>query len=185
VTGTPRVAAVADDLTTLDGERVERILVVTAHPDDVDFGAAGAVAVWTASGVDVTYCVVTNGAAGSQDDSIARDELAGVREREQRAAALAVGVTDVRFLGYPDGRLMRDLDLRRDLSRVMRDVRPQRVVAQSPPSWSSTACTCRTPITGRPGRRRSTPCTPTRAMSTRTLSCSPKGWRRGRSRRST
>src|SRR5262245_17727268 len=121
-----------DELTTLDGDPIERILVVTAHPDDVDFGAAGSVAVWTTAGVDVTYCIVTDGAAGSQDESIRHEDLGAVREREQRAAAATVGVTDVRFLGYPDGRLVRDLALRHDLSRVIRDVRPQRVVAHSP-----------------------------------------------------
>jgi len=121
-----------DDLTTLDGDPVKRALVITAHPDDVDFGAAGSVAAWTSAGVDVAYCIVTDGAAGSQDPSIARGVLAAVREREQRAAAATVGVDDVRFLGYPDGRLECTLELRCDLARVIRQVRPQRVLCQSP-----------------------------------------------------
>ena len=111
---------------------IERILVVTAHPDDVDFGAAGTVATWTDAGYAVTYCIVTNGDAGGFDPSVPRSEIAGIRQAEQRAAAEAVGVTDVRFLGYPDGRLTPSLELRRDVSRVIRDVRPQRLLTQSP-----------------------------------------------------
>ena len=111
---------------------IERILVVTAHPDDVDFGAAGTVATWTDAGIAVTYCLVTNGDAGGFDPAVPRSEIAGIRQAEQRAAAAEVGVTDVRFLGYPDGRLLPTLELRRDISRVIRDVRPQRVLTQSP-----------------------------------------------------
>ena len=113
-------------------DTVERVLVVSAHPDDVDFGAAGSVASWTDSGVDVTYCIVTDGAAGGFDPNVSRIEMAEIRQVEQTAAAKAVGVDDVVFLGYPDGRLEVSFDLRRDLSRVIRQTRPQRVVAQSP-----------------------------------------------------
>jgi LmbE family N-acetylglucosaminyl deacetylase len=116
----------------LSDEEVERVLVVTAHPDDVDFGAAGTIAIWTDSGVDVTYCVVTDGDAGGFDRTFPRAEMPALRREEQRAAAKAVGVSDVRFLGYPDGRVELTLDLRRDISRVIRQVRPQRVVTQSP-----------------------------------------------------
>jgi LmbE family N-acetylglucosaminyl deacetylase len=102
-----------------------------AHPDDVDFGSAGTVAGWTAAGTDVTYCIVTDGDAGGFDET-PRDQMGPLRQAEQRAAAAAVGVTDVRFLGYPDGRLELTLDLRRDISRVIRQVRPQRVLTTSP-----------------------------------------------------
>ena len=111
---------------------VGRVLVVTAHPDDVDFGTAGTVAAFTAAGVDVTYCVVTNGEAGGSDRAMARADMAALRQDEQRAAAAVVGVSDVRFLGHPDGMVQATTDLRRDISRVIRDVRPQRVVTQSP-----------------------------------------------------
>ena len=116
----------------LDDAAIERILVVTAHPDDVDFGAAGTVATWTKAGYEVTYCVVTDGDAGGFDPDVPRGDIAGIRQAEQRAAAAEVGVTDVRFLGYPDGRLVPSLELRRDISRVIRQVRPQRVLTQSP-----------------------------------------------------
>lgn len=110
---------------------VERVLVVVAHPDDIDFGTAGSVAVWTDSGIEVTYCLVTSGEAGGDDRSMARADTAALRRAEQTEAAKHVGVTDLRWLGYPDGRVEPTLDLRRDISRVIRDVRPQRVVSMS------------------------------------------------------
>jgi LmbE family N-acetylglucosaminyl deacetylase len=113
-------------------EGIERILVVTAHPDDVDFGAAGSVAVWTSGGIEVAYCIATDGEAGGSDRSVSRVDMAAIRRQEQLEAAQAVGVTDLTFLGYPDGRLTPGLDLRRDISRVIRQFRPDRVVAQSP-----------------------------------------------------
>jgi LmbE family N-acetylglucosaminyl deacetylase len=113
-------------------DEIERILIVTAHPDDVDFGVAGSVAVWTDSGIEVSYCVVTDGDAGGFDPDVPRSEIAGIRRAEQTAAAEQVGVTDVTFLGHPDGRLYPTIELRRDISRVIRRVRPQRVVSQSP-----------------------------------------------------
>ena len=109
-----------------------RVLVVTAHPDDVDFGSAGTVATLVAAGVSVTYCIVTDGDAGGFDPTVPRSEIPGIRRSEQMAAAAAVGVTDVRFLGYRDGELTVSHDLRRDISRVIRQVRPQRVMTMSP-----------------------------------------------------
>jgi LmbE family N-acetylglucosaminyl deacetylase len=113
-------------------EDIERILVVTAHPDDLDFGVAGSVAVWTDKGIEVSYCIVTDGDAGGFDPDVPRSEIAGIRRAEQTAAAEQVGVTDLSFLGHPDGRLYPTIELRRDISRVIRRVRPQRVVTQSP-----------------------------------------------------
>jgi LmbE family N-acetylglucosaminyl deacetylase len=107
-----------------------RALVIVAHPDDIDFGMAGTIATLTRKGVEVSYCLVTSGEAGPPDDAD-RDELRTRREAEQRSAASVVGVHDVRFLGYPDGRVESGLILRRDLSRVIRDVRPDLVIAQS------------------------------------------------------
>lgn len=112
----------------------QRVLVVTAHPDDVDFGAAGTVAAWTKAGVDVAYCVCTSGDAGGFDDT-PREHMRLLREDEQRAAAAAVGVSDVTFLGYADGRLTPSIELRRDISREIRRFRPDRVLTQSPEVW--------------------------------------------------
>jgi LmbE family N-acetylglucosaminyl deacetylase len=111
---------------------VERILVVTAHPDDVDFGSAGTVAGWTDAGIEVAYCICTSGEAGGFDRSVPRATMVEIREAEQLAAAKVVGVSDVTFLRHPDGRLSATFDLRRDISRVIRRVRPQRVVGPSP-----------------------------------------------------
>ena len=111
---------------------IERILVVVAHPDDIDFGAAGSVATWTDAGIEVDYCLVTDGDAGGHDETVPRAEMAEIRQREQTAAAKIVGVTELHFLGFPDGRVEPTLELRRDISRVIRHVRPQRVVSQSP-----------------------------------------------------
>ena len=116
----------------LDLTGIERALVVTAHPDDVDFGFAGTVATLTDSGIEVVYCIVTDGDAGGAETGLPREEMAGKRREEQTAAAAVVGVHDLHFLGYPDGRVESSLDLRRDISRVIRQVRPQRVMMQSP-----------------------------------------------------
>ena len=116
----------------VDDAEVARILVITAHPDDVDFGIAGTVATWTDAGIEVVYCIVTNGDAGGSDAAVSRADMAVLRQAEQTAAAKCVGVSDVRFLGYPDGRVEASLDLRRDLARVIRQVRPDRVTCPSP-----------------------------------------------------
>lgn len=114
---------------------VSRILAVLAHPDDVDYAAAGTVAVWTGAGIEVTYLLCTRGEQGGFDD-LPRDQVPALREAEQRAAAAAVGVSDVRFLeGYRDGYLEVAHDLVRDITRVIRQVRPQRVLIQSAERW--------------------------------------------------
>ena len=109
-----------------------RILVVAAHPDDVDFGTAATIATWTDAGYEVIYCIVTDGDAGGSDRSVSRADMAVLRRAEQTAAAKCVGVTDLRFLGYPDGRVEATLALRKDLARVIRQVQPGRVVCPSP-----------------------------------------------------
>jgi LmbE family N-acetylglucosaminyl deacetylase len=116
----------------MDFAGIERALVVTAHPDDVDFGFAGTVARLTDAGIDVTYCIVTDGDAGGAETGHPRAEMAGKRREEQTAAAAVVGVHDLFFLGHPDGRVEPTLELRRDISRVIRQVRPDRVLMQSP-----------------------------------------------------
>lgn len=113
-------------------QTVERALVVVAHPDDLDFGAAGTIATWTDAGIEVAYCLCTDGDAGGFDPDVPRSEIGGIRQAEQRAAAKQVGVEDLTFLGYPDGRLTASIELRRDISRVIRQKRPQRLLMQSP-----------------------------------------------------
>lgn len=111
-----------------------RILVIAAHPDDIEFGVAGTVARWIDEGAHVTYCVVTDGSAGSNEPGIDLAVLAQQRQAEQLEAAAIVGVRDVRFLGYQDGVLQPSMELRRDLTRLIREVRPYRVVCQDPTS---------------------------------------------------
>lgn len=113
-------------------EAVSRVLTVTAHPDDIDFGAAGTVASLVSDGVEVTYCICTDGDAGGFDPAVPRSEIPAIRRAEQVAAAKVVGVTDVRFLGYHDGRLAATQELRRDISRVIRQVRPDLIIMPSP-----------------------------------------------------
>lgn len=122
-------------------EDVRSALVVAAHPDDIDFGAAGTVASWTSAGISVTYCVCTSGEASGGVDRDAA-EMARVREAEQRAAAAQAGVDDVVFLHHPDGALTASMRLRRDITRVIRRVRPDRVLAWSPEiNWDLVATT--------------------------------------------
>ena len=125
-------AGLPSTLVAENDDTAQRILVVVAHPDDCDFGCAGSTARWTSEGREVSYCIVTDGDAGGSDRSATRAEVAQLRRREQTAAAAVVGVTDIAFLGYPDGRVQSTIELRRDISRVIRQRQPDRVVTQSP-----------------------------------------------------
>jgi LmbE family N-acetylglucosaminyl deacetylase len=111
---------------------LKRALVVVAHPDDVDFGTAGTIAYLTNRGVDVAYCLVTSGDAGGDDSTDSREERIAVREAEQTAAAKEVGVTNLTFLHWPDGRVETTMALRREIARVIRTHRPSLVITQSP-----------------------------------------------------
>jgi LmbE family N-acetylglucosaminyl deacetylase len=116
----------------LDDADVQRVLCVAAHPDDLDFGASGTVATWTRAGLRVTYLLCTRGDQGGFDET-PRELMPAIREREQQDAAAAAGVDDVRFLdGFSDGWLEPNHDLQRAIVRVIRRVRPQRMVFQSP-----------------------------------------------------
>ena len=103
-----------------------------AHPDDVDFGAGGTIKAMTNAGVQVTYLLITDGDAGGFDPTVPRSEIPRIRREEQREAGAILGVNDVRFLGYRDGELSVTHELRRDISRVIRQVRPDRMLIQSP-----------------------------------------------------
>ena len=109
-----------------------RVLVVAAHPDDIEFGAAGTVARWVDEGAEVRYLVATRGDKGSDDPSVDPDELAGVREREQRAAAEEIGVAGVDFLGEPDGQVEPSLRLRERITYAIRRFRPEIVMTHDP-----------------------------------------------------
>lgn len=101
-------------------------LAIVAHPDDLEYGAASAVARWTSQGKKVVYCLATSGEAGI--DGMLPEEAGPLREREQRASAAVVGVQAVEFMGYPDGVLEYGLPLRRDVARAVRRHRPEVVI---------------------------------------------------------
>ena len=117
-----------DKLPTLD-ENWQRALAIVAHPDDMEFGASSAVARWTAQGKDVSYILMTSGEAGI--DGMSPEETGPVREEEEIKSAAIVGVEKVEFLGYTDGVIEYNLDLRRDLTRKIRTYRPEIVITLS------------------------------------------------------
>jgi len=119
-------------VTLIADEEIKRILVVMAHPDDCDFGAGGTIAQWTAKGIHVSYCIITNGDQGGEESDVLLEEMALVRQREQRDAGLALGVKDIQFLNYRDGSLMPSIELRKEIVREIRRAQPDRMVIQSP-----------------------------------------------------
>ncbi|MFD5867864.1 PIG-L deacetylase family protein [Corynebacterium sp. NPDC060344] len=109
----------------LDCRGWERVLCVVAHPDDTEYGISAAVNAWSRAGAEVSYLLLTSGEAGMQRDPA---EVGPLRAKEQRAACECVGVDDLVILDHPDGHLVEGLDLRRDIARRIRQVRPDAVV---------------------------------------------------------
>src|SRR5213596_298110 len=114
------------------GIDIERAMAIYAHPDDAEFGMAGTVAKWAKAGVEVTYCMVTNGASGSQDPNVTREQLRDTRYAEQRAAAKILGVKHTVFLGYEDGYLYPTLEVRKDVARQIRIHKPDVILCFDP-----------------------------------------------------
>ncbi|MFM7700004.1 MAG: PIG-L deacetylase family protein [Actinomycetota bacterium] len=119
-------------MTPLDDSEIKRVLVVMAHPDDCDFGAGGTIARWTAQGIHVSYCIITNGDQGGEESGIPLEEMASVRQKEQRDAGKALGVTDITYLNYRDGWLAPSMELRKEIVKAIRIAKPDRMVVQSP-----------------------------------------------------
>jgi LmbE family N-acetylglucosaminyl deacetylase len=117
----------------------KRALIVMAHPDDGEFSCGGTVACWASEGVEIYYCLITDGQAGDQGDlEITSEQLAAKRRVEAQAAADALGVQQpVIFLGYPDSRLEHTLQLRSDIARVIRRTKPDIVICQDPTRYWS------------------------------------------------
>jgi LmbE family N-acetylglucosaminyl deacetylase len=111
---------------------IERIMVVTAHPDDPEFGTGGTIAKLVNEGREVTYLIVTSGNKGSGDRSMTPERLAGIRQAEQRNAARTLGVQRVEFLGYEDGEVEDTRQLRLDVTRQIRRWRPDLIITQNP-----------------------------------------------------
>ena len=113
-------------------EKLERVMVVTAHPDDSEFGAAGTIAKLVKEGCEVTYVIVTNGNKGSSDRTMPPERLARIRQDEQRAAARMLGVERVEFLGYEDGEVEDTRATRLDVTRQIRHWRPDLLITMNP-----------------------------------------------------
>lgn len=124
-------------MTTQVDERPRTALVVVAHPDDAEFGCGGTIAAWAAEGWEVTLLICTDGGSGGPDDASdvgpeARRRISATRKEEQRAAGAVLGLKEIVFLDLPDGQLMPDLTLRREIVRQLRRIRAYRLVCQSP-----------------------------------------------------
>ncbi len=111
---------------------IDRAMAIYAHPDDAEFGMAGTVAKWAKAGVRVTYCMVTNGASGSDDPEMTRARLRDTRLEEQREAARILGVGEVVFLDFEDGYLEPTIDVRRAVARQIRIHRPDAILTMDP-----------------------------------------------------
>ena len=111
---------------------IKRVLVISAHPDDSDFGASGTIAQWVKKGIEVAYVFCTNGDQGGDESGFTKEEMPAIRQREQREAGAAIGVTEITFLNYVDGHLEPTISLRKDLVRQIRISQPDRLVCQSP-----------------------------------------------------
>jgi len=110
----------------------QKVLVILAHPDDPEFFCGATTARWVRAGHHVGYCLLTCGDKGTKDLTLASEELCSIRQAEQRAAARVLGVDNIHFLNYPDGYLVPDIDLRRDITRVIRTIRPDILVTCDP-----------------------------------------------------
>ena len=116
-----------------DGRRPTfRALIVSAHPDDIEFGCAGTVATWTERGAEVTYCIVTDGSTGTQDRSLMGGRLAELRRKESQRAAEVVGVKTIEWMGLRDGYVEYTLELRKKIARVFRKWKPHRFLVMDP-----------------------------------------------------
>ena len=112
--------------------RPKSVLIVAAHPDDCEFMGGAILSHWQSLGASIHFLLVTDGVSGSRDPNQTPQQLAEIRREEQRAAARVLGSESVTFLGYPDGRVEASLELRWDIARVIRRVRPEVVISTDP-----------------------------------------------------
>jgi LmbE family N-acetylglucosaminyl deacetylase len=108
------------------------VLGVAAHPDDLDFGASGTMAYFAANGADVYYLILTDGSKGSEDRSLSSEQLVKIRETEQKAAVKAIGGKGVEFLGFPDSGLENTQDLKKQIVKHIRKIKPDIVITMDP-----------------------------------------------------
>ena len=110
----------------------KKFLVFSAHPDDVDFACAGTVAKLVREGNEIAYCILTNGEKGVHNVKQSKHAMVAMREREQRAAATVVGVEKVTFLHHADGGLENTKNVRREVTKVIREIKPDIIIAHDP-----------------------------------------------------
>lgn len=122
---------------TVEEKSVKRVLGVFAHPDDPEFFSGATFARWAAEGAEITFVLATSGDKGSADPEMTHERLIEIREIEERNAAAALGVKEVVFLRYRDGELEPSLELRRDITRMIRMKKPDIVVTCDPTMWYS------------------------------------------------
>ena len=115
------------------------VLGIAAHPDDLDFGASGTMAIWASQGADVHYLILTDGSSGTEDKNITPNELKKIRHKEQRTAVKIIGGKSVTFLDYPDGHLELTMGLKKDIVRIIRKLRPDVVITMDPSMIYSTS----------------------------------------------
>ena len=113
-------------------ELPRRAMAIFAHPDDVDFGCSGTIALWTAQGVHVTYCLLTSGNKGTHDPKMTPDRISSIREKEQREAGRRAGASEFVFLRHDDGELEVGMDMRGEVCEQIRIHKPDLVFCQDP-----------------------------------------------------
>lgn len=119
-------------MTQQPDEDQSRVLIISAHPDDSEFGAGGSAAAWIAEGKEVFYLVCTRGDKGSDDPNMTSERLSRIREQEQRNAVAVIGGAEVNFLDFKDGELTPSYQFREAIVREIRRVRPYTVVTHDP-----------------------------------------------------
>lgn len=118
--------------TTPEATQPRKVMGIFAHPDDPEFFSGATFARWAAEGAEITFVLATSGDKGSEDPDMTHERLAALREDEERNAARVLGVNEVVFLRYPDGTLEPNLQLRRDITRLIRMKKPETVVTCDP-----------------------------------------------------
>ncbi|MCL4540853.1 MAG: PIG-L family deacetylase [Chloroflexi bacterium] len=137
---TAAVTAPAANPEVETGGREEKhgpVLIIAAHPDDPEFGLGATQAKLTAEGRDVHIVLITSGNEGGEDPSVPDEELMAIREEEQQRAGAVLGVKSIEFLRHPDGRIVNNLDLRRDIVRAIRKYRPETIFTHDPANFFS------------------------------------------------
>ncbi len=110
----------------------KKVLVICAHPDDPEYSTAGIVAFWAKQGAEIVYVLVTDGSKGSSEENMTREKLIAMRQKEQRNAATTLGVSEVIFLGMPDGEVRNTDELREKLVRQIRVHKPDLILTHDP-----------------------------------------------------